>query len=304
MKQKKWLGPVCVIALVLLLVPASISAVSEEDVRAMMTTMNDQLAAMGESLQLAEVEIHTDLESGEPGQIIYFNNRTLQLGSHWVPGDSRRGGYWDISWLSDMVEGTANGITQADTQAAVDRAMNTWNMVDCAVIPLTRLPDYGIDWGYVQYLTGFGGVPGWYADITQAGWMPQAFFDYLFGAGNSVLGVTYTFIWIDTATGQPTDIDNNGKNDVAFREVYYNNKYVWGIDYPTHYPVDVETIVLHENGHSLSLGHFGKLFRASDGKLKFAPQAVMNAGYVYPQQELLGTDNAAFCSIWSSWPNN
>ena len=160
-----------------------------------------------------------------------------------------------------MGEGIANGCTLAETQAAVDRAMNTWDSVNCATIPLVKLPDYGIDWGYVQYLVGYGGVPGWYADVTQAGWLPQEFFDLLFGPDNSVLGVTFTFVWTDPDTGLSTDMDNNGKEDVAFREVYYNNGYLWGIDNPTSYPIDVESIVLHENGHSLSLGHFGKLFR-------------------------------------------
>lgn len=304
MKQKKLYGPIAVFSLIVLLLPAVLAAISEDDVKAVMNDMNGQLVAMGENIQVSQVEVHTDMaEGGESGLIIYFNDRSKQSGSHWVPFDPNRGGTRDITWLSDMGEGIANGCTLAETQAAVDRAMNTWDTVNCATIPLVKLPDYGIDWGYVQYLVGYGGVPGWYADVTQAGWLPQEFFDLLFGAGNSVLGVTFTFVWIDTETGLPSDMDNNGKQDVAFREVYYNNRYAWGIDNPTSYPIDVETIVLHENGHSLSLGHFGKLFRTPNGKLHWAPEAVMNAGYVFPQQELKGTDIGGFCSVWGSWPN-
>ncbi|HOW68324.1 MAG TPA: hypothetical protein P5186_02130 [Candidatus Paceibacterota bacterium] len=262
---------------------------------------------MDETVQISEVEIHTSLQGGEAGQIIYFNDRAKKMGSHWVPFDPNRGGDKIITWLSDQIDGAANGCTLAETQAAVSRAMTTWNNVKGATIPLVEWPDYGMDWGYVQSLMDFGGFPGWYADITQAGWLPREFFTAWFGEEESeyILGVTFTLIWIDSETGLPTDMDNNRKQDVAFREVYYNNFFTWAIDLEGwSQKIDVESIVLHENGHGLSLGHFGKLTRTPNGKLHWSPEAVMNAGYVYPQRELSGTDTAAFYSIWASWPNN
>ena len=67
----------------------------------------------------------------------------------------------------------------------------------------------------------------------------------------------------------------------------------------------METVALHETGHGLSQGHFGKAFVTnSNGKLHFAPLAVMNAGYTGVQQSLAGTDNWGHCSMWGSWPNN
>jgi hypothetical protein len=57
-------------------------------------------------------------------------------------------------------------------------------------------------------------------------------------------------------------------------------------------------------GHGLSQDHFGKIFRTKNGKLHFAPLAVMNAVYYDVQQELKGTDVGGHCSIWGSWPNN
>jgi len=36
--------------------------------------------------------------------------------------------------------------------------------------------------------------------------------------------------------------------------------------------------------------------------MHFAPLAVMNASYTGVQQELTGTDAAAFCSLWATWP--
>lgn len=296
MKQKKWFVLTALIALVVLVAPR-VSFASEENVRAFMQTVNDQLLAAGEDFQLTMVESHTNLleEGAEAGTIIYFDNRTLRMGMEWLPGDPRRGGYYDISWLSDQVDGVASWLTLAETQGAVDRAMATWDSVSCATIPLTKLPDYGMDWGYVQYLMGWGGFPGWLADITQAGWMPTEFFEALYGPNSGVIAVTFSFSYVQ-------DLDEDGIPDKAFAEVYYNNYYAWGIN--TNNPVDTETIVLHENGHSLNLGHFGKAFRTPNGKLHFAPLALMNAGYSGIQQEITATDNAAFCGIWASWPNN
>ncbi|MCP5108080.1 MAG: hypothetical protein GY950_32130 [bacterium] len=262
-----------------------------------MQTVNDQLLAAGENFQLTMVECYTNmLEDGvEAGTIVYFNDHTLRLDQEWIPGDPRRGGFYDIAWLSDQVQGDANPLSLADTQAAVDRGMAKWDSVKCADIPLTKLPDYGIDWGYVQYLMGWGGVPGWLADITQAGWMPSAFFEALYGPNSGVIAVTFSFTWIE-------DLNLNDKPDMAFAEVYYNSYYAWGID--TDNPLDTETIVMHENGHALGLGHFGKAFRTPNGKLHFAPRALMNAGYGGKYQKIKGTDNGAFCGIWASWPNN
>ena len=96
MKQKKWFGPVLMIALVVLVVPSAVSAISGDDVRTVFNTMNDQLIAMGENIQVSSVEIHTNMnESEEAGQIIYFNDRARQMGSHWVPFDPNRYGVQD-----------------------------------------------------------------------------------------------------------------------------------------------------------------------------------------------------------------
>ena len=80
--------------------------------------------------------------------------------------------------------------------------------------------------------------------------------------GTFIIGATFTFIWVDVATGDPTDMDRNGKEDVAFREIYYNNHFVWSVDTPawTDSEIDVESIALHESGHGLSQAHFGMVF--------------------------------------------
>ena len=279
------------------MIPSSSLGISEEEIRAVMREINELLEDMGENVRLEVVEYYTAWN--EMGQEVFFNNRSKQLKSHFVPYDADRFGVSDIYWLSDQVDGTAAGLTQTQTQDAVDRAMATWDSVNCSTIPLVKLPDQNFDWGYTQSLVGMGGFPGWIADLTHAGWLPGRFFELTLGPGASadVLGATFTFIWAG-----PTDIDNNGKYDVAFRETYYNNEFPWGID--TDWPIDVESIVLHETGHLLSQGHFGKLFRTkTNDKLHFAPRSVMNSGYTGIQQVLTGSDIGGHCSIWASWPN-
>lgn len=308
MRKGKWFGLLGAAVVIVLLVaqpavPAKQTDPAVDHIRAMMTQMNQQLKAMGEKVLISEVEYYT--VGDKVGQYVYFDDRTKQSGSHWVPGDPRRGGYFDISWLSDQIDGAATGLSLNDTQNALGRAMETWDGVQCSTIPLVQLPDYGMDWGYVQWLTGMGGIAGWYADITQAGWLPGLFFDIIGGPGGSdyIIGVTFTYIWVDSATDEPTDIDSNGKNDVAFREIYYNNNFAWSLN-PVYPEMDVETIVLHETGHGLSQGHFGKAFRTlANGMLHFAPRTVMNAGYSGVQRELTGSDIGGHCSIWAAWPN-
>ena len=302
MKKGKWyVLMVALFVLVWLMVPVGASAQSVDRIKGTMEAVNEQLEALGKDVRLEVVEYFTARD--EAGQMVYFDDRTKQQGAHWVPGDPRRGGYSEIYWLSDMIEGTATGVTLADTQLAVGSAMATWDGVKCSTIPLIQWPDLGLDWGYVQFLVGMGGMPGWYGDFTHAGWLPGGFFDMIGGPGASdyVLGMTFTFIWIDSS-GEPTDMDNNRKRDVAFRETYYNNKFQWGIN--TGWPIDVETVVLHETGHGLSQDHFGKLFETdANGKFHFAPRAVMNAGYTGVQQNLTATDIGGHCSIWAGWPN-
>jgi hypothetical protein len=287
MKQK-WFSLFAAVALVVMVaIPQTLSAINEEEVKAVLNTMNDQLAAAGEGFRLEKVEFST---VDEIGITVYANDRQLQLDSKFVPYDPWRFGVRDIYWTIDQVDQTAD-VSWGAAEAAIGRAMNIWDSETCANIPLTQVSDQGIDLGYVQWLLGMGGCPCWAADITHAGWLPRIFFDIIGGpgGGDSILGVTYTFIW----TSRP--------NDVAFKEIYYNDEFAWAIN--QHY--DIETVVAHEVGHGLCLGHFGMIFRdAGNGHLQFAPRALMNAIYYSILHELLTTDVAAFCAIWSSWPNN
>ncbi|HEX6099985.1 MAG TPA: hypothetical protein VF432_26980 [Thermoanaerobaculia bacterium] len=265
----------------------SVAAVS-----ALGNTANAALAngAAGYRVEYAEL-----LSSDDAGVTVFFNNRgNKQLAAHFIPGDPLRGGGTNITYTIDQTEGAADSLTQAQTNAAIGRAMTTWDNVTCSTIPIDAVGNPGTDLGVIEFLNGLGGSPVWYADITHAGWLPGGIL------APSTIAVTFTFIWID-GFGNPTDLDGNGLADVAFREILYNDAFTWQINAN----IDVETVALHEAGHGLSQGHFGKAFvTASNGQLHFAPRAVMNAGYSGVQQTIDQTDNAGHCSIWGSWPNN
>jgi len=278
--------------------------------------MNAELEARGLDVRASMAEWVTDpTEPGDDefGQTIFANNRAKQLGHHWVPGDPRRGGRTNITYLVDKSDGVAKAplggtLSNAQTEGAIDRAMDTWHDVQCSNIPIVKVPDSGIDPDIRDFLApplgSFGGFgTPFLADIVHAGWLPGGFFNTLApGGATRILGVTFTFIFV--SGGVPTDIDGNGKLDVAFREIYYNNNFEWGINVSTR-PFDVETVALHEAGHGLSQGHFGKIFRTeSNGVLHFSPFAVMNAAISRQAQDLEGTDNGGHCSIWAQWPNH
>jgi hypothetical protein len=257
---------------------------------------NAALAASGSDLRLAYAEVLTASE--EQGQTLFFANvGNKQLTSDWVPFDPRR--TWNptggITYLVDQSDGaTASGLTSAQTEAAIDSAMGTWDFAtNCSDTPIFKVADPGVDPDQIDFLLGFGPPPGPgypFADITHGGWTP-AFLP-------PTLGVTFTFIW--TVGGLPTDINNDGKTDTAIREIYYSDNFVWNIGAN----IDVETVALHEAGHGLSQAHFGTLFQTNaNGKFHFAPLAVMNAGYTQVQQNLKPTDLSGHCSIWGNWPN-
>jgi len=156
----------------------------------------------------------------------------------------------------------------------------------------------------VQDALGFGGNPDLFVDVMHSGFLPGAFFDLVEpGGSNFILGATFSFWWVDSGTGIPTDVNNDKRLDVAFRDIYYDDAFGWADDGVSDF--DIETVVLHEAGHGLSQGHFGKIFGTiANQAIHFAPRAVMNASYSGVQRVPTGTDNAGHCANWGSWPGN
>ncbi|HKY29899.1 MAG TPA: matrixin family metalloprotease [Pyrinomonadaceae bacterium] len=267
-------------------------------VLAKMHEINTQLRANGLSIAVEEVHL-ISIGQGRAA------NRIHQTGLRWVAGDPRRLADGDnITYLVDQSDGaTASGLTSAQTEAAIDRAMVTWDGSQCMdKVDIIKRADSGADPDIFDSFFGFGGFGNpFLADITNAGWLPKAFFDAVGGpgGGNGILAFSVSFIFIDGA-GNPTDINGDNFLDTALNEVYYNDNFgnpggtrpnnPWGINIALP-GIDVETVGLHENGHSLGLGHFGP-----------PPDAVMNPVYAGIRQTPLAIDTAGMCSVWGSWP--
>jgi hypothetical protein len=263
-------------------------------IQSLMAEMNQALAT---SEAAYRVHVADWLGGDAVGNTVFFRDvGNKQLGLDFVPGDTRRGGGAGISYIVDQAEGAIDGLTVATTTAAIDRAMGTWDAETCSTIPIESLPNIpGVDIGVVEFLSGLGGLPFAFADIVHAGWLPGGILP------NQVIGVTFTFIFVEADGVTPTDVDGNGLLDVALREILYNDAFTWRINGN----IDVESVALHESGHGLSQAHFGKLTQTlANGKFHFSPLAVMNAGYTGISQSLYGTDRAGHCSIWEDWPNS
>ncbi len=261
--------------------------------------MNLLIDERGDKFRIAMVETITKGNSDEIGQTIYskfVGNK--QLDSDFAPNDTWRSWSADngnsITYAIDMTEDAEpSGLTAEETEAAIVNAFNTWDAVNCSDLGLTRNPAEGIDLGYLAFLYGMDGSEEIVADVMQCGWG--------FPLDAQTIGATFTFIWVDD-TGEPLDMDGDGKNDVAFRETYYNPIFNWVVEGGSLDNIDVQTITTHEIGHCLSQAHFGMISINKAGKVIVAPRALMNSIYLGPLHELLGTDKAGHCSIWDEWP--
>lgn len=295
MRSKVWLS-MCCLALALPMGAVAQQGEGDPAVLSMMAAANAQLRALGLNVSVEEVEFFTFGE-GRP------LNRAHQSGNRRVPGDPRRNADGNnITYLVDLSDGnTASGLSAANTEIGIDRAMASWAADKC-MANLVKRPDTGEDPDIFDALQGYGsfGTP-FLADIVEGGWLPRAFFESLApGGGRGIVAVTLTFNFNDPVTGQPTDIDGDNYLDTAFTEVYYNDNFgdpngdrpanKWGLDVALP-RVDVETVSVHENGHSLELGHFGP-----------PPTSVMNPRYAGILQDLRPIDHAGICAVWGSWP--
>jgi hypothetical protein len=267
-------------------------------VLARMQAINQQLRARGLGIAVEQIEFFT-IGGGRP------SNRIHAQEFRWVAGDPRRLADGDrLTYLVDQSDGaTASGLSSAQTEAAIDRALDTWQANRCfKKVDIVKRADNGDDPDIFDSYFGFGGFGNpFLADIVEAGWLPRAYFEAVGGpgGGRGILAFSVTFIFTET-NGDPTDINGDNRLDTALNEVYYNDNFgnpagdragnPWGIDILLP-GIDVETVALHENGHSLGIGHFGP-----------PPAAVMNPVYAGIRHSPLAVDSAGMCSVFSSWP--
>ena len=297
-----------------------------ETVSSIFDQVNADLAASGSNRRAVRAELMLDGNGwdGATSAIIIADHRSRGIGSEWVKGDPRRDGRIGVTYAvgsntsaatppftRDAGSTVVRPTTAAEQDAYIEEGMTAWRNVGCSAKAIARVPvPAGTDPDYLDQF--FRGVPAGSAnyaqpaDIVQSGWQPSSWFRTLAGgvAGNSIIGVTFTFVYVNGA-GARTDIDGNGRFDLALAEIYYNQRFLWNNG--TGGGVDFFSIITHETGHALGLGHFGKVFvtkrDGADGlqiaDLKYAPYAMMNAVYVTGRNELAGADRSVFCALWA-----
>ena len=241
---------------------------------------------------------------------LFANKYGHLLQSQFVEDDPRRGSPSNtIRYLVDQSDGEALSrnaagdvftLANATTEPQIDAAMAVWSTVGCNGPGIAKVEDNGEDPDLMDGLllgdASLVGTP--FADVTHAGWLAPAFFDALMEFGSSrIVAMDITFVFVDAA-GNPTDVDGDGRKDVAFKELYYNGRLPWGVDGDRFY-FDILTVAIHESGHAFGLGHFGKVIHSAQRGGQFAPRAIMNPVYPGVDRRIYGTDYGSFCQIWA-----
>jgi len=135
------------------------------------------------------------------------------------------------------------------------------------------------------------------------GWYEPIYFENCLGSPN-IIGVTWTFSDVDGAMGEGLD----GYRDRIYTEQYYNNGFDWvngGSPFLSDL-MDIQSIVTHEAGHAVGLGHFGgpntnEPFKLQPNGKVFDPEAIMNPFYLGgDKRELYPTDIAGLKTLYSS----
>lgn len=249
-----------------------------------MEEVNGGLKAQWMDIRVEQVEV---LSLGQARA----SSRLHRQPFRWVAGDTRRDADGDrLTYLVDRTDGPGGAAVPAGFEAAIDRAAAVWAAEPCLQkARVAKRLDLGEDADIFDSRFGFGGFGNWRsADVVIGGWMPPEFFEAVTGEGGgaSVLAMSVTFIFIGR-DGEPSDLNGDGYYDTAANEIYFNDAFSWTVGGG----MDVETVALHELGHSLGIGHLGP-----------PPLAAMNPVYSGIHPQLMPLDRAAVCSLWASWP--
>lgn len=279
--------------------------------------INARLAASGSTKRLDEAYFFTVGQGTDPF-------RRLRTGPRWnVPTDV------DYMIEPDFQANFSPAATPAQLQATVRRSWEKYNHVPKIVLHLTERAWNGLNNDFLDgIITDANGncvdivdlsspsvsdydpatgeidfTPA--ADNVFGGFVGPKYFQDCLGDAN-ILGVTWTFSDVDGALGQGRD----GYRDRIYTEMFYNSDFPWTLTAAVYLdfdaPTDFESVITHEAGHAVGLGHFGgpntnQPFKVQPNGRVFDPEAVMNPFYIGGEKRsLLKTDIAGLRALYGS----
>ena len=221
------------------------SAQEEDPAVAFLGELNANLEARGEDIRVLKMELLGSGDGLNMGRTVLAKDvGNKQLGADWVPNDPRRlSGSPGLVYAIDGVETTFD-LPVFDQFDRVRFGFEEWDTLGCSNIGITEI-DGGVvpaNIGFIGALVGAGDIPFFGADLVHAGFKsnPQILgFD-----PNGTIAANFTFVF--TSGGVATDIDNNGRNDVALKETYYNDLFTYTDD-QSGAGIDLATVALNQD---------------------------------------------------------